>query len=59
MKITKRQKRNAAKAPNWVRTAAIALHEKPRHKFSRGAASPVRVIVKDGEQVVSDLREAS
>lgn len=42
--------RAAGKAPNWVRhIAASKSMKKPKLKFSRGAASEVRIIMKDGK----------
>lgn len=37
-KLTKRQKRAAAKAPNWVRTVAISKRYGPKRKRELDAA---------------------
>jgi hypothetical protein len=49
MKLSKRQKRQVAKSPRWLATVAITITHKPRLKFSRGAASPVRHLIADGK----------
>jgi hypothetical protein len=48
-KRRKKKMRAAGKAPSWVRhIAASKSMKKPKLRFSRGAASEVRIIMENG-----------